>query len=146
MSIEKFKVVSVNISGSRGTKKEPVDNILLRKEYGIVGDAHAGSSIKQVSFLAMEDIDKMREKLSTLTPGDFAENITTKGIDLLSLQVGARFCVDKVEFEVTQIGKPGKGHVIQGLTVEPLLVKRGIFAKVIKGGVITDEGVGSYNI
>ncbi|MCD6380572.1 MOSC domain-containing protein [bacterium] len=146
MTAGRFKVVSVNISGSRGIGKEPVGSILLKKGYGVVGDAHAGSSQKQVSFLAVEDIDKAREKLSTLNPGDFAENITTKGIDLLSLTVGARFRVDGVEFEVTQIGKPGKGHVIKGLTAEPLLVKRGVFAKVINGGVITDESTGSYNI
>jgi MOSC domain-containing protein YiiM len=146
MAVGKFKIVSVNISGSKGTGKEPVDSILIKKGYGVVGDAHAGSSQKQVSFLAMEDIDKAREKISRLTPGNFAENVTTKGIDLLSLTVGTRFRVDDVEFEVTQIGKPGKGHVIKGLTVEPLLVKRGVFAKVISGGVITDESVGSYNI
>jgi len=146
MTLKRFKILSVNISGSRGTKKEPVDSVLLKEEYGIVGDAHAGSSIKQVSLLAMEDIDKIREEHPGLKPGDFAENITTKGVELVSFPIGTRFNIDDVEFEVTQKGKPGKKHVIKGLTVEPLLVKRGVFAKVIKGGVITNEAVGSYNI
>ncbi|MDZ7860816.1 MAG: MOSC domain-containing protein [Candidatus Krumholzibacteriota bacterium] len=146
MSEGRFKVVSVNISPGRGTGKRPVGRIVLKSEYGIVGDAHAGSSRKQVSFLAMEDIDRKKEEFSGLNPGDFAENITTEGIDLLSFPVGARFNIDEVEFEVTQIGKPGKGHTIKGLRTEPLLVKRGLFARVIKGGVITDESIGSYDI
>lgn len=146
MTLRRFKIVSVNISEGRGIKKAPVDSVILKEGHGIVGDAHAGSPVKQVSLLAIEDIDKAREEHPGLKPGDFAENITTKGVELVSFPVGARFNIGEAVFEVTQKGKPGKNHVIEGLTVEPLLVKRGVFAKVIKGGVITNEAVGSYDI
>lgn len=146
MTLRRFNIVSLNTSKDRGTKKSPVDRVFFEKGIGIVGDAHAGSSLKQVSFLAVEDIDKARKKHPGLRPGDFAENITTKGVELVSFPIGARFNIGDAVFEVTQKGKPGKNHFIKGLDVEPLLVKRGVFAKVIKGGGITNEDIGYYDI
>lgn len=147
MGTESFYVVSLNISKERGTVKCPVKEILLKEGYGIVGDAHAGDHKRQVSLLALEDIDGMREKLPDLVPGDFAENITTRGVDLPALSVGTRFSIGEVELEVTQIGKKcHRGCEIMEKIGECVMPKRGIFARVIKGGVVTNEDTGSYSL
>lgn len=142
-----FEIVSLNISGNKGEPKRPVRSVLVRKDHGLDGDAHAGDWHRQVSLLAMEDIEHMKEKLKSLEPGDFAENITTRGIDLASLPVGTRLCIGEVELEVTQIGKTcHKGCAILEQTGECIMPKRGIFARVLKGGEITNEDSGSYDI
>ncbi|MCK4237388.1 MAG: MOSC domain-containing protein [Candidatus Krumholzibacteria bacterium] len=142
-----FEIVSLNISQRKGEPKKPVKQIMLKENYGIVGDAHAGKWHRQVSFLAVEDVEYMQEKLESIRPGDFAENITTRGIDLPSLPVGTRLFIGGVELEVTQIGKTcHKGCLILEQTGECIMPRRGIFARVIEGGVITDESTGSYDI
>ncbi len=142
-----FRVVSINISGSKGEPKRPVRRAVLREGHGIEGDAHAGDWHRQVSLLAEEDIERMKEKLPSLGPGDFAENVTTRGIDLASLPVGTRLSIGVAELEVTQIGKAcHKGCAILEETGECVMPKRGIFARVLKGGEITDEDSGSYDI
>ncbi len=142
-----FEIVSLNISKKRGTVKTPVDKIILEANQGIVGDAHAGDWHRQVSLLAMEDVEIMQQKLHTITPGDFAENITTRGIELAALPVGARFTIGDVEMEVTQIGKTCHHdcEIFKKLG-ECVMPRRGIFAKVIKGGEITCESTGTYDI
>ena len=147
MDRKSFEIVSLNISSEKGEPKRPVPRALLRADHGIEGDAHAGDWHRQVSLLAMEDIERMRKKLSSLEPGDFAENITTRGIDLASLPIGTRLSIGDVELEVTQIGKAcHKGCAILEQTGECVMPKRGIFAKVLKGGEITNEDTGSYDI
>ncbi len=142
-----FEIVSVNVSKEKGEPKKPVSSISVREGYGIEGDAHAGDWHRQVSLLAMEDIDCMKKKLDSLGPGDFAENITTKGIDLAALPVGTKLNIGDVCLEVTQIGKVcHEGCSILEQTGECIMPKRGIFAKVLKGGTIEDESTGSYDI
>ncbi len=137
----------MNVSKDKGEPKKPVGRITVREGYGIEGDAHAGDWHRQVSLLAEEDIDHMRERLDTLRPGDFAENITTRGVDLSSLPVGTRLHIGDVCLEVTQIGKEcHSGCPILEQTGECIMPKRGIFASVLKGGVIKDEDTGSYDI
>ncbi|MBE7008999.1 MAG: MOSC domain-containing protein [Ruminococcaceae bacterium] len=99
------RVLAVCISERRGERKHPVDEIRLRLDHGIAGDAHAGSWHRQISLLANESVDKMREKGLTLAPGDFAENILTEGVALRTLPVGTRLRVGETELEITQIGK-----------------------------------------
>lgn len=141
-----FEIVSLNISKEKGVVKKPVPKIVLKKNYGIKGDAHAGNWHRQVSLLAMEDVEYMQKKLSTIKPGDFAENITTKGIDLPALPVGTKLNIGDVELEVTQIGKKcHKGCAILELTGECIMPSRGIFAKVLKGGKITNKSIGICN-
>ena len=102
---------------------------------------------RQVSLLAIEDIDKMRDKFDALKPGDFAENITTKGIELCALPVGTKLYIGDVELEVTQIGKEcHKGCAILKQIGDCIMPRRGIFAKVIKGGEINNESIGTYDI
>ncbi len=147
MDERRFNLVSLNISKEKGTVKSPVGRIILKRGHGIEGDAHAGDHHRQVSFLGAEDIDEMRKKLDSLKPGDFAENITTRGVDLPSLPVGTRIIMGEAVLEVTQIGKKcHRGCEIMKLTGECAMPERGIFARVIKGGVVTNESTCSYHI
>ena len=77
------KIIAVSISQKKGTKKRNVDSIQLKRDFGIVGDAHAGTKNREVSLLALESIKKMQDKGLKVTPGDYAENITTEGIELM---------------------------------------------------------------
>lgn len=131
------KIVSLNISKTTGTSKEPVESVMVKADHGIVGDAHARDWHRQVSLLALESIDKMRAKGLDLEPGSFAENITTQGIDLLNLPIGTRLVTDSVELEITQIGKKchTKCNIFQQVG-DCVMPKEGVFAKVIKEGVI----------
>ncbi|MBD3180185.1 MAG: MOSC domain-containing protein [Candidatus Latescibacteria bacterium] len=143
----KFEIVSVNISGEKGVRKKPVDEISLRPGHGIEGDAHAGDHHRQISLLAMEDIEPVRKKLPDIEPGDFAENITTRGIDLPVIPVGATLRIGEAELEVTQIGKKcHRGCEIMELTGDCVMPRRGIFARVLKGGVINRESTGTYRV
>ncbi len=145
--MKQFKIVSLNISEKKGVVKKPTNKILLKVNHGIVGDAHAGNWNRQVSLLAMEDVEYMQKKLNSIKPGDFAENITTRGINLHTLPIGTPLFIDKVELQVTQIGKTcHQGCDILKQTGECIMPKRGIFAKVMKGGEINNESIGTYNI
>ena len=132
------------ISEKKGTRKHPVPEISLKENYGIIGDAHSVQAEtpltyrhRQISLLADESVDKMREKGAILNAGDFAENILTKGIDLKSLPIGTHLKIGKTELEVTQIGKECHHDCeIKKLTGQCVMPTDGIFAVVIKGGVI----------
>ncbi|MEN6527436.1 MAG: MOSC domain-containing protein [Candidatus Polarisedimenticolia bacterium] len=135
------EVVSVNVSVAKGTKKVPAPQVELRPEHGIVGDAHAGKWHRQVSLLAQESVDQMVGKLAaigvTIHPGDFAENILTRGIVLKTLPIGTRLKVGGTLLEVTQIGKECHfGCEIRRQVGDCVMPREGIFAKVIEGGVI----------
>ncbi|HIC94198.1 MAG TPA: MOSC domain-containing protein [Anaerolineae bacterium] len=129
------QIVAVCASQRRTDPKKDIGEGYLRKDYGLVGDAHAGLSIRQVSLLALEDIEQAnREHGISAGPGDFAENITTRGLDLLSLPIGARLRAGEALLEVVQIGKdPSLAHTysFQGVSILPT---RGIFCRVIQGG------------
>ncbi|MBL7006245.1 MAG: MOSC domain-containing protein [Spirochaetia bacterium] len=141
-----FRIVSVNISERKGVRKKRVSAVELTEGHGIVGDAHAGPWHRQVSLLADEDIDIMRDKGVELDWGDFAENITTRGVVLHELPVGARIIIGTVELEITQIGKTCHSDCeIRKLVGDCIMPRRGIFARVVKGGRITDESSGYYH-
>lgn len=132
------KVVSVNISKEKGTIKKPAKEIKITK-IGIVSDAHAGDWHRQVSMLASESIIKFsREMKKEINFGEFAENITTEGIDLTKISLLDRVKIGSAEFEVTQIGKKchGDGCAIFREVGQCVMPKEGIFMKVIKGGKI----------
>lgn len=133
------KVVSINISDKKGVRKKPVDKAVLTENYGIKGDAHAsGKWVRQVSLLAMESVEKMQEMGLEVKPGDFAENITTEGIDLPGLPIGTRILIgDSIEVEVSQIGKECHARcAIYYQAGDCVMPKEGIFVKVIKGGIV----------
>jgi MOSC domain-containing protein YiiM len=135
--IREFSILSINISERTGEQKTPVDRALLREGHGIIGDAHAGDWHRQVSLLADEDIQTMRGKGVDLPFGAFAENLTTRGIDLASLPVGARLQVGPALLEVTQIGKEcHQGCAIFQAVGDCVMPRRGVFARVLRGGEI----------
>jgi len=130
-------VLSVNISNKKGEKKIPIDTGVIT-DNGLEGDAHAGNWHRQISLLAEESIDKMKGKGLDIHFGDFAENITTRGVDLLTLPLGQRIGIgENVVLEVTQIGKIcHSGCEIQKIVGDCVMPKEGIFTKVISGGEI----------
>lgn len=142
-----FSILSINVSTRTGEQKTPVERAELRENHGIVGDAHAGDWHRQVSLLADEDIDTMRGRGIELGFGDFAENITTRGIDLGSLPVGARLSLGGAVVEVTQIGKEcHAGCAISRTVGDCVMPRRGVFARVIRGGEIDRESVCHYDL
>ena len=131
------QVLAVCISENKGERKKPVDAVELRENHGIVGDGHAGEWHRQVSLLAQESIDKMRALGLDVNAGDFAENLTTSGIDLVSLPIGTRLQLGETLLEVTQIGKECHTRcAIYYQAGDCVMPKEGIFAKVITGGMI----------
>ena len=131
------RVVSVNISEEKGTPKHPVESVTLKLRHGIVGDAHAGDWHRQVSLLAEESIDTLRAALPDLSPGAFAENITTEGIVLKDLSPGTRLRLGEAEVEVTHHGKESHGEWdIPNAAVSFLMTTEGIFAVVRREGVV----------
>ena len=133
------RVIAVCRSDSKGIRKESVGSGLFKENFGMIDDAHSDSAThRQVSLLAIESIHKMREMGMNLLPGDFAENLTIEGIDLVSLPVGKRILVGKeVILEVTQIGKEcHTGCAIYRQIGKCIMPKEGVFAKVIRGGLV----------
>ncbi|MFH1160887.1 MAG: molybdopterin-binding protein [bacterium] len=136
--MNKVTVLSVNISEKKGTIKLPVPSISLT-EKGVEGDAHSGPWNRQVSLLGIESIRKFEQDAGRkINFGEFAENITTEGLELWKCQPLDRFVGEEVELEVTQIGKECHGSTCSifkevGNCVMP---KEGIFARVIRPGTL----------
>lgn len=134
------RVVAVCISEKKGERKKPVREISVRENYGIEDDAHAGDWHRQISLLAMESIQKMQAKGLDVTTGDFAENITTEGIDLPSLPIGTRLAIGDTLTEVTQIGKECHTRcAIFHQAGDCVMPREGIFVKVLRGGTIRNN-------
>lgn len=127
--------MSVNISAGKGERKRPTESVMLEKNWGIVGDGHAGHWHRQVSLLAQESIDTMRAKGLDVGPGAFAENITTGGLDLPALPIGTTLTVGGALLEVTQIGKVCHDRcAIYKQAGDCVMPREGIFARVLRGG------------
>ena len=136
--IQKGKVLAVNISEKKGTKKKNIKSCLLLKDSGLKDDAHAGPWHRQVSLLANESIEKMKTKGLKVGYGDFAENITTEGIDLVHLPIGTDIQIGKsVMLRVTQIGKECHSRcAIYYQAGDCVMPKEGIFAEVVNEGEV----------
>ena len=131
------KVRAVCISERKGIRKHAVPEIAVRKEHGIVGDAHAGNWHRQISLLAKESIDRMRAMGLSVTDGAFAENTVTEGIDLRTLPVGTLLRVGGTLLRVTQIGKECHNDcAIKAATGTCVMPTDGIFAVVVEEGTI----------
>ncbi len=137
-------VKAVCLSDKKGCRKKQAESGTLVENAGFAGDAHAdGSTHRQVSLLAIESIDKMRKMGLDVNPGDFAENLTTEGIDLLSLAIGERIGIgSSAVIEVTQHGKechaPCAIYRQAGTCIMP---SEGIFARVVRGGSVKNGDV-----
>ncbi len=139
--MKKGKVLSVNVSVKKGTVKHAVNEINLVEDFGVEGDSHAEKgSIRQVSLLGQESVDKMTALgVPGLCFGKFAENITTEGIVLYEIPVGTKMKIGEALTEVTQIGK--KCHAADGCEIARtvgicVMPKEGIFVKVLSGGKV----------
>ena len=131
-------VVAINVSEKKGIPKTTIEVGEFIENFGLKNDAHAGNWHRQVSFLGQESIDKMKAiGIKGLCTGKFAENITTEGIELYSLPIGTRMDIGGVIFEVTQIGKEcHQKCAIYHQIGDCIMPKEGIFARVIKGGIV----------
>jgi len=134
------KILAVCVSKEKGTQKENVGSARVRADHGIEGDAHSGPWHRQVSLLADESIEKMRQKGIALTYGDFGENIVTQGIDLLALGIGSTLKLgDSVVGEVSQIGKVCHDRcAIYHQVGDCIMPREGIFFKILTGGKISE--------
>jgi len=133
------KVIAVCKSEKKEIKKEDVREGYLRKDYGLTDDAHADyNTPRQVSLLAIESINKMRGQGFDVAPGDFAENLTTEGLELASLPIGTRISIGKdVLLEISQIGKKcHTGCAIFREVGKCVMPQEGVFARVIRGGFV----------
>ena len=132
-------IVAVCTSPEKGMRKKNVGHARFIQEFGIEGDAHGNyATHRQVSLLAMESIRKMQALGVDVGPGDFAENLTTEGISLLDLPLGARIRIGTtVELEISQHGKqchaPCAIYRQAGTCVMPT---EGIFGRVLSGGEV----------
>lgn len=140
------KIIAVCKSDKKGIRKEDVKEGLFQLDYGLADDAHADSGThRQVSLIAIESISKMREMGFDVGPGDFAENLTTEGIDLVLIPVGTEVSVgEEAILEISQIGKEcHSGCAIFKQTGKCIMPKEGVFAKVIRGGTVrTGDQIG----
>lgn len=130
-------VTAICTSSKKGIVKRAVSQAVFEKDFGIVDDAHAGKWHRQVSLLAAESIDIVKEKLPTLKDGAFAENIITKGLDITTIKIGDQLQIGaNIILEITQIGKKchNDGCAIKKATGECIMPKEGLFAKVVEGG------------
>jgi molybdopterin adenylyltransferase len=141
------KVVSINISEKKGTVKEPVEKAVVDRK-GIVNDAHAGSWHRQITLLAQERIDEFSQEIGRQVQyGEFAENITTQGIDLSKATILDRFKIGRVKLEVTQKGKKchGDACAIYREVGKCVMPKEGIFCRVLNSGKIAVGDALEYN-
>ncbi|MCI5138181.1 MAG: MOSC domain-containing protein [Candidatus Electrothrix sp. AR1] len=130
-------IEAICISKKKGIPKSPIEEATFQVGFGILKDAHGGDWHRQISLLAGESIDRVKEKLPQLTQGAFAENIITRGVDLASVTVGDTLRIgSEILLEITQIGKKchDDGCAIKKATGDCIMPKEGIFAKVLQGG------------
>ncbi len=131
------RIVSLAISRHKGTKKDTVEEVRVREDHGVEGDAHAGPWHRQVSLLASESIQRAKEMGLEVSFGDFAENIATLGIDWTRVPLGSRIRIGEVELELTQIGKEcHRKCAIYYMAGDCIMPREGVFARVIKGGTL----------
>ncbi len=133
-----MRIVAVSLSRKKGEKKVNQRSAVLQEGHGMVGDAHADGTHRQLSLLAVESIQAMRNLGVDVHPGDFAENLTTEGVCLHTLPLGTRFRIgDSIELELTQIGKEcHSGCAIAKQVGKCVMPKEGIFCRILRGGEV----------
>ena len=138
MATTRGRIEAISISHRKGMPKVNVPEAEFKADFGIVGDVHAGAGPRQISLLAAESIDRLREQGTPVSPGDFAENITTRDVELGALKVGDRLRIgDAVELEVTQQGKQCHGRcAIFARLGDCIMPREGMFARVVRAGRI----------
>jgi molybdopterin adenylyltransferase len=134
-SVVQGRIVEVCVSANKGERKHAMEFVTLIESHGIEDDAHAGPWHRQVSLLAEESIEKMRAKGLCVGPGDFAENITTRGLPLPELALGTTLLAGQCILRVTQIGKECHTRcAIYYQAGDCVMPREGIFVEVLRGG------------
>jgi len=135
------KIKSIYTGSRKGKLKKRVSQVSLKKNYGIIGDAHAGAGKRQISLLAEESIARLRGRDEKIGIGNLMENLRTTGIELTSLLVGTKLEVGRtVLLEISEIGKHSSKPIkVFAMPEGCLLPLNGVFAKVLKGGTIREE-------
>ena len=129
------EIKAICMSEKKGTSKRPIEEALFITEHGLKGDAHAGDWHRQVSFLALEEIEDFRRRGGEVEFGDFGENIVAEGIAFHQLPVGTRLKAGEVFFEITQIGKKCHSHCeIFKRVGDCIMPRKGVFGRVLHGG------------
>lgn len=148
LKLKKFKITSLNISKEKGVSKIPVNKILVKENFGIEGDAHASfDTDRQISLLDIHDMKLSNEDGLLFKAGDFAENITTDGINFDEIKIGTKLFLGDVVAEVTQKSKKcHTGCNIQKMTGVCAMQKMGIFAKILKSGEVFNESCCYYTV
>ncbi len=133
-----MKIVSIAVSKKKGTRKVQVEKANILQDHGLEGDAHAGPWHRQISFLALESIEKACKQGLDVTFGDFAENIATSGVDWKHLPIGTRLKLgESAEVEISQIGKECHNRcAIYYQAGDCIMPREGVFARVLSGGTI----------
>jgi len=140
----KGRVIAINISEIKGVPKKTIPEGNFVEDFGLEGDAHGGKWHRQVSLLANESVNMMRDLgVEGLCTGKFAENITTEGLELWKLPIGTKLQIGDSVHEVTQIGKEcHNGCAIQQQVGQCIMPTQGIFTRVLKGGrVVSDDEI-----
>ncbi|MFC1770302.1 molybdopterin-binding protein [Candidatus Margulisiibacteriota bacterium] len=140
--MSEFELLSINTSKEKGTKKFPVKNVCLKRNVGIVDDAHKGMKNRELSLLSREEIDQFN---SELVNGSFAENLTTLGLDLNNIKLLDYLQINNVLLQVSKIGKEchDRCHIYKSIG-DCIMPKKGVFCKVIKGGKISQGEKGVF--
>ena len=132
------KVMAICISEKKGTRKLNIGQCELVENFGLKGDAHAGDWHRQVSLLSFDRVEAFRALGAAVDDGAFGENLLVEGIDFKTLPVGTLLRCNDVRLEITQIGKQCHAHcAIYHQVGDCIMPREGVFAKVLKGGVIT---------
>ena len=139
MAAIKGRIRAISVSEQKGMQKVNVPEAELCADHGIIGDAHAGNWDRQISLLDIESIDAMAAKGANVSPGAFAENVTTEGIDMSALKVGGKLKLGAdAEIEITQFGKKCHGRCkIYEQIGDCIMPRDGVFARVSRGGSIS---------
>ena len=128
-------IVALCVSEQKGTRKHAAPTAVLREDYGLENDAHAGSGHRQVSLLSLEKIEDFQKRGALVSYGDFGENLVVSGIDLAGLPVGTRLGSGDVLLEISQIGKECHTRcAIYHSMGECIMPAQGVFARVLRGG------------
>jgi MOSC domain-containing protein YiiM len=130
-------IVAVCLSEKKGTPKKAIDKVLLKEDFGLSGDAHAGNWHRQVSLLDYGKVEEFNAKGAGVDHGAFGENLLVSGLDLRNLPIGTKLKIGPATLEVTQIGKECHSRCqIYDRVGDCIMPREGIFAKVLQGGEV----------
>ena len=135
-------VYRISTSSKKGDRKQNIDQVKIIAGQGINGDAHS-SSDRPLSLLPFESFIKVSHPDLDLHPGDFAENITTTGLDYTNLKIGSRMRLgESIEIEIIQIGKKCHNNcIIKEKVGDCIMPREGVFAKVHRGGLLKEGDI-----